>query len=97
MAPDGMGRFTPMLQIEFRVEGVVQIHPADVNERRAGTEQSEAPPSPPPASNQPARQFDQTVGTFETRPRTSSVRSRFCRGRFTPRQESRKDAKREGG
>src|SRR5262245_31536588 len=32
---------------------------------------------------------------FDTRPRTSSVRSRFRRGRFTARQESRKAGKRE--
>src|SRR5438093_11469281 len=28
---------------------------------------------PPPPSHQPATQLDQTVGTFEARPRTSSV------------------------
>ena len=30
----------------------------------------------PPPSHQPARQFDQTVGRFDTRPRTSNVRKR---------------------
>src|SRR6266403_829164 len=31
---------------------------------------------PPPPNHQPARQFDQTVGKFETRPRTRSVRNK---------------------
>ena len=31
-------------------------------------------PLPPPPSSQPARQFDQTVGRFDTRPKISSVR-----------------------
>jgi hypothetical protein len=30
---------------------------------------------PPPPSHHPAKQFDQTVGKFETRPSTRSVRS----------------------
>src|ERR1041385_8980634 len=31
---------------------------------------------PPPLTHQPARQFDQSVGRFETRPRSSNVRRR---------------------
>src|ERR1039457_5695954 len=41
------------------------------------------PKFPPPPSHQPARQFDQTVGKFDTRPRMSSVRKSGALGRFT--------------
>src|SRR5689334_9663860 len=37
---------------------------------------------PPPPSHQPARQLDQTVGKFETRPRTSSARTKDVRAEF---------------
>src|SRR5882724_1386360 len=39
---------------------------------------------PAPPSHHPARQFDQTVGKFETRPNTSKVRSDGCIGLILP-------------
>ena len=44
--------------------------------------QSRPAQGPPPASHQPARQLDHTVGRFETRPKIRSVRSLDGRVKF---------------
>ncbi len=45
----------------------------------------------PPPSHQPARQFDQTVGRFDTRPNMSSVRSWRTVSRFIASEGNQKD------
>src|SRR5438552_8318597 len=80
IAPDGIGRSLRYIRsnsasmASFRNMPPVyrQVAPMNRNGSLSGL--------PAPPSHQPARQFDQTVGKFETRPKTSKVRSDGCIG-----------------
>src|SRR6266704_6778909 len=80
MAPDGIGRSLRCTRsnsasmASFRNMPPVYRQVAPTNRNGILSEW------PPPPSHQPARQFDQTVGKFETRPKTSKVRRDGCIG-----------------
>src|ERR1019366_9124546 len=75
IAPDGIGRAARRWRSNSASKASFKIAPpvksAPMPKRSSGS----FPKFPPPPSHHPARQFDQTVGRFDTRPKTGSARS----------------------
>src|SRR5688572_4161029 len=74
MAPEGIGRSRRLARSKSSSNASLRNMPPTYSRLIPRRTRPRPAPLRPPPSSQPARQLDQTVGRFETRPRTSRVR-----------------------
>src|SRR5262245_41174679 len=74
MAPDGIGRARRNCRSKSASNASFKNIPPTYRNVVPASRKGSFLRLPPPLSHQPARQLDQIVGRFETRPRTSNVR-----------------------